>query len=157
MKKCLKCKTKQSVNSFYRHAKMLDGHLNICKTCTKNRIAKYRLENKEKINEYDRNRPNKKQRLENDKIRRRFRPDDFDLNRTRRFRTKYPLKTKAHRITSYAISKGKLIKMPCEICGSKDVQAHHENYEKPLDVMWLCVDHHAELHRKKRDAERVNK
>lgn len=36
---------------------------------------------------------------------------------------------------------------PCSVCGTeKDVHRHHDDYDKPLDIRWLCrgchVDHH---------------
>lgn len=39
--------------------------------------------------------------------------------------------------------RGNLKKMPCERCASDDSQMHHENYDQPLNVTWLC---HLELH-----------
>ena len=48
------------------------------------------------------------------------------------------------------ISRGLLQKQPCEICASTNVQAHHDDYARPLDVRWLCVKHHAEHHVKMR-------
>lgn len=49
--------------------------------------------------------------------------------------------------TLLQIRSGRLIKQPCEVCGSKIVEAHHDDYEKPLDVRWLCKKHHAEHHK----------
>ena len=41
--------------------------------------------------------------------------------------------------------RGKLLPEPCEVCGSEQVQKHHADYGKPLQVAWLCVkDHRAE-------------
>lgn len=31
--------------------------------------------------------------------------------------------------------------------GDKRVEAHHSDYSKPLDVDWLCKEHHALWHR----------
>jgi hypothetical protein len=43
------------------------------------------------------------------------------------------------------VSKANLIKKePCDVCG-KDAEAHHHNYDKPLDVVWLCKEHHVML------------
>ena len=56
---------------------------------------------------------------------------------------------KAARDISYrAIKSGKLIKPDiCPKCGSSiDIEHHHEDYSKPLDVVWLCIKCHAVLH-----------
>jgi hypothetical protein len=39
-----------------------------------------------------------------------------------------------------------LDRQPCEICGEK-AEAHHDNYDKPLEVRWLCFFHHREWHK----------
>lgn len=36
---------------------------------------------------------------------------------------------------------------PCQVCKNVKVQAHHDDYNKPDDVTWLCQAHHAERHR----------
>lgn len=45
-----------------------------------------------------------------------------------------------------AVKRGELKKLPCEICGKERVEAHHEDYKKPLQVRWLCRRHHLQLH-----------
>jgi hypothetical protein len=41
-----------------------------------------------------------------------------------------------------------LSRQPCSICGAERAEAHHPDYSKPLDVVWLCKPHHAEVHRR---------
>lgn len=41
-----------------------------------------------------------------------------------------------------ALRNGDIKKKPCEICGVIQVEAHHNNYSKPLEIIWLCKDHH---------------
>lgn len=55
-------------------------------------------------------------------------------------------KTAARDFTRAAIVLGYLVRQPCEVCGTSKVQAHHGDYEKPLDVRWLCTTHHADEH-----------
>jgi hypothetical protein len=55
-----------------------------------------------------------------------------------------------------ALENGTLTKEPCEVCGEKHgVDAHHDDYSKPLDVRWLCKSHHRKHHVQttKRDAK----
>lgn len=54
----------------------------------------------------------------------------------------------AHALVLRAIERGELAKMPCEICGEWETQAHHDDYNKPLSVRWLCDKHHKEWHAK---------
>ena len=54
---------------------------------------------------------------------------------------------------SYALKTGKLIKPEkCEKCSEiKPLQGHHEDYKKPLEVMWLCYKCHCQQHNKLMD------
>lgn len=45
-----------------------------------------------------------------------------------------------------ALKRGKLIKEPCFKCGNENTEAHHEDYDKPLEVIWLCKQCHSALH-----------
>jgi len=47
-----------------------------------------------------------------------------------------------------AVKSGKIIKLNCKQCGNINTQAHHEDYSKPLEVIWLCKNCHMEHHRK---------
>lgn len=50
-------------------------------------------------------------------------------------------------ITNKAIRNGILVRQSCEVCGtSEKVEAHHDDYNKPLEVRWLCRTHHDEHH-----------
>lgn len=43
--------------------------------------------------------------------------------------------------------RGKILKQPCMACGSdKCVEKHHEDYSKPLDVLWMCRPCHKDHH-----------
>lgn len=44
--------------------------------------------------------------------------------------------------------RGLLLPKPCEKCGSEDVQKHHDDYSKPLEVRWFCRACHLGFHAK---------
>ncbi len=63
---------------------------------------------------------------------------------------------RAHDIFEKALKRGVVARSDtCETCGEKKtfkdgrsgVQAHHPDYNKPLDVMWLCQKCHHEWHK----------
>lgn len=56
-------------------------------------------------------------------------------------------KVRAHNAVSRAIRKGSLQRGCCFVCGALEVEAHHPDYSRLLDVVWLCRKHHAEVHR----------
>jgi excisionase family DNA binding protein len=51
----------------------------------------------------------------------------------------------ARKAASSAQQRGTLTPKPCEVCGSLDVEKHHEDYDQPLEVRWLCRKHHVEI------------
>jgi hypothetical protein len=131
MKQCFKCKVEKPLCEFYKHNGMADGHLNKCKECTKKDVHHHRhfSKSREKILAYDRARGGRQNK-------------DY----VSEYRKKYPKKYKAHGIVARAIRAKKLFRMPCEVCGKEDGQAHHDDYSKPLNIRWLCSEHHHEWH-----------
>jgi hypothetical protein len=57
------------------------------------------------------------------------------------------VKDRARRAVLTALAAGTLERQPCEVCGFLLTEAHHLDYTKPLDVKWLCTEHHGEMHR----------
>lgn len=66
-----------------------------------------------------------------------------------------PKDDRVHAIVSKAIFRGRLIQRPCEVCGAEKADAHHDDYNKPLDVRWLCPTHHREWHRHNKPIRRT--
>lgn len=59
------------------------------------------------------------------------------------------IKERAGQLLRAAIREGKIQRCPCQKCGALKAYAHHHDYSKPYDVIWLCPRHHAEAHGKK--------
>lgn len=57
----------------------------------------------------------------------------------------------ARLLANLAEDYGFLIKRPCEKCGAPSDHKHHEDYDRPLDVVWLCRKCHIQLHVDERD------
>lgn len=76
---------------------------------------------------------------------------NYVKDKTKKYKQKYPEREKAKKLVRTAVLKGKLIKPDkCSKCGNKGkVEAHHENYSKPLEVVWLCKKCHSNIKTKK--------
>lgn len=57
-----------------------------------------------------------------------------------------PEKVWAHAALRSGLRHGLLQKQPCERCGAEDAEAHHDDYDRPLSVRWLCRKHHKQIH-----------
>ena len=66
--------------------------------------------------------------------------------RLKAYRARNNSKIKARSAVSRALNRGKLQKETCKQCDREDSHAHHSDYKKPLEVIWLCPPHHAEVH-----------
>jgi hypothetical protein len=67
----------------------------------------------------------------------------------RMYKLRHPERVRAREIAHRALVSGKIKKQPCEICGSVRTQMHHDDYDKPLGIRWVCIKHHREIHRNK--------
>ena len=149
MKACFKCGTEKPLSEFYRHSKMADGHLNKCKDCTKSDVTQHRNEHIDSIRAYDRKRSMEPHRVE---VRKEYAKTESGKQAHARAlfrsRNKFPEKYAARVIFGNALRDGK-VKRPnnCSCCGkSCTPHGHHDDYSKPLEVMWLCVPCHAARH-----------
>ena len=156
MKKCRKCSENKELSEYYRHSQMFDRRLNICKECTKKRVSTHRKENIDKIREYDRNRPNAKDRNK-EHLERMKNLSDAKKKAYRKVKTKGQQsgfsknKKIANIYMDNAVRGGRLEKLDyCEHCSREDIplDGHHPDYLKPLEVIWLCKPCHGAEHKR---------
>jgi|TARA_R110000868_G_scaffold13814_1_gene64226 ribosomal protein S27AE len=134
-KKCFKCKAVKQLEDFYKHPQMPDGRVNKCKECNKKDVTANREKNIERIREYDRERGKNKERML------------ANVETTRAWRAEDKRRTVAHNAVARAIRSGALERIPCIRCGEAKSLAHHEDYDKPLGVIWLCQPCHKQRHK----------
>lgn len=151
MKTCFVCLVQKDILCFYRNNLVSDGRSNKCIECTKTYLLNHRKNNinifkeREKIkNRSEEHRSLVKEYIKTERGKERLRAAKLS------WRKKNKIKTKAHSAVLRAIKNGSIIKEPCYICGEA-AQAHHEDYNKPLAITWLCIFHHKERHIEIRD------
>lgn len=152
MKTCICCGLPFPLDGFYKHPKMADGHFNKCIGCCKAQAEarRHRLETTDPLwreNELSRQR-GKSATARAEGRHRPNRASQASWAKRNRHKTRAQLAVKR------AIDSGRLIPKPCH-CG-QPAEAHHEDYTKPLDVIWLCTTHHAARHIEIRRQKRLN-
>lgn len=142
-KQCFKCKETKLLFEFYAHPMMADGHLGKCKTCAKRDVAERtgRLENNPEWLAKERERC----RVKQERYRRLGLAAQTTPEARERWEIKNPHKRKAERMATNAEKRG-LLKKPktCSRCLTitHDLEKHHNDYSKPLEVEWLCTGCH---------------
>lgn len=140
VKICKTCKEIKHILMFYKNNKSSDGYASSCKKChgeyysKKRKDIEYKIKMKAYKHEYY---------LKNkDKL---SYKEKHNKN-ARKYAKKNHLKTYARDVVRNDIRHGRTNKKPCEVCGILKVHAHHDNYDRPRDVRWLCISHHVEVH-----------
>lgn len=163
-KKCFKCGIVKPLNEFYKHPQMSDGYTNKCKECAKKENKENRNKKLEYYQEYDRQRADlpkrvkarkeyaEKCKLDKDAKHRKYISD-------KKYRKNNPEKSLAKSRLQHKITEKKIMKPSCcSICGKKtNLQAHHSDYSRPLEVLWVCDSCHKMIHKELRKLERENK
>lgn len=127
-KVCRKCGATKSLDDYYVHSQMADGHLNICKECTKERVRRHRFEN-DHVREQERMRY----------------AEGRKRGHAAKWHAAHPERIeaggKARWTLNNAIRDGKVVRpTSCEECGASGVpiEGAHWDYSRPFDVRWLC-------------------
>lgn len=143
---CSRCKKERKLTDFTKCKANKDGLDFYCKDCKKQYSIEYlatkngKIKHKRSSKIYIKNNPGKL------KI----------YNKKAKAKGK-PIWQNAHKILFNALKNKIILKQPCLVCGNKNVHGHHEDYTKPLDVIWLCHKHHFQLHKSMRLNERILK
>lgn len=126
---CARCKLDKSSDDFYKNNR------SYCKRCMSSKASEWRLKNPERFQAI------REKHKEKAKIR-------YKKWYKENGRGRNSLQQAAHYLVFMAIKEGVLTRpSTCAKCGrGKRIEAHHENYYKPLDVIWLCNRCHRKLH-----------
>ena len=152
-KTCFKCRVPKPLTAFYAHPGMADGHFGKCKECMKADVKKNRKDKIEQYTQYEKQRAQQPHRIE---ARKEYAatPEGREAgNRAKRaWEARNPEKKKAATAVSNAVRDGKLVRgKNCQVCGSdRNIEAHHEDYSKPFEIVWLCKKHHWQADEKRR-------
>lgn len=172
LKRCAKCLNVYPLSDFHSHPRNKDGRQSYCKHCSNAVVRESKKKNLEKVRSQQRqyatshkqeigcyrqenasqiNAQRKQYRLDHKAETAAYKlkvKDKYKAHRakvTREWRLKYPERARAHAIVGRAVRSGKLTKAnECARCGAIGrLEAHHEDYSKPLNVIWLCRTCHA--------------
>ena len=149
-KVCKDCKLEKPLTEFYVHKKMADGRLNSCKKCRKEYGRQQRTKGLTRLIDRRKYLKLKKERPQLWKARQiRNKETSRESRRKAQHRQleKHPERSRIYSRVQRAIKSGDLIRKPCEVCTNPDSHAHHDDYRKPLVVVWLCAQHHKDRHR----------
>jgi hypothetical protein len=133
LKLCFKCKVSKPRTAFYPHPNMGDGLLGKCKDCTRADTQAYYRDHKPERQAYDKRRGQTSARKA------------AATHAARLTRARHAHRYAARTAVANALRDGRLMRKPCEVCGSR-AEAHHPNYYEPLSVVWLCLEHHRAWH-----------
>jgi hypothetical protein len=147
-KTCFRCHQTKPLDEFYRHSMMRDGRLNKCKDCTKADTRRRRRDKHESVLEYDRRRNMQPHRVTARLEYMQTQQGKLAHSKANNaWANKYPERKAASTAINSAKLTGKLAPLPCLICGDPNTEAHHPDYSRPLDVIWLCTAHHKAAHK----------
>lgn len=149
---CPRCKKEKQFNEFYKDSSKKNGIHSCCKDCSKQNYKNninyystynkiYREENKEYFKDYF---------IEND--RRDYLKNYYKNNKEnlllykKEYILKFPEKYKAKQKINNKIKNGDIKRQCCIFCNNIG-EAHHFDYNRPLDIIWLCHMHHSRLHK----------
>lgn len=136
MKQCTVCHEVKPLDDFHRNARSKDGRDHRCRACKSIRSKAH----------YHGDPERKERRIASVKAYQAG-PGRMKANATKSaYQTRHAKKRAAHNAVRNALRRGELTRGPCECCGAEKAVGHHDDYDRPLDVRWLCERCHKAWH-----------
>ena len=124
-KRCAHCGKDKPLREYHRNCKSPDGRLTICKPCANAESRRRHAKNRER-----------------------------DKGYYSRWAKDHPRAGMARMQVRRAIARGDLALGPCEVCGTmENVEFHHDDYSKPLEIRRLCRSDHKQHHARLAEVE----
>lgn len=147
-KTCKTCLVEKDLECFHKHRSCLYGVRNTCKGCRKVERKEYHEANREKEN--TRNKMYSMKNLEEVRARSNaYRKENYNTKKavaiSRKSQIKHLLRHKARNIIADRVRRGILEKGDCAYPNGKcrgRIEAHHIDYNQPLNITWFCNKHH---------------
>jgi len=146
MRKCKKCGLEKEIEQFPKYkAKGFSGYRHVCKICWNKKWSPIIVIHNKRY--YDEKVSYRTKAIE--RAGKQYERERNNGTRTLNYKLyekRYPERAKVKVLVMMAIRSGKIKAKPCLLCGKKP-HAHHDDYSKPFDILWLCPKHHFERHR----------
>lgn len=148
MKLCKGCGAEKESGDFYVLAENRDGLTGKCRVCIRASVRKNRADHIDYYREFDRQRANDKDRVAGRvAYNQTERGQEVRSASVKAWINKNPAKRRAQNAVNNAVRDGKLFRQSCEKCDSMKVHGHHADYNRPLEVRWLCAACHTKEHK----------
>ena len=137
-RRCTTCAALKPLAAFVRSARSSTGYRSTCRACRRDYTAQWRLDHPGYQRAYDVTRKGR----------------TVHRRGAARQRKAHPERVRAQNLLRYAVRSGGILKpVMCPVCqlwaAPRHMNGHHPDYSKPLDVEWMCLWCHRDLHKLK--------
>lgn len=175
-KRCSKCHEEKPISEFYKAIGKPDGHSVLCKECASRSAAERRRRSADRDFDEIQVRGKKKcsfchKRLPVEEFnycrsshdgltsycrqcgkdyKRQHYEENYGefYNRQSEYRRRYPERRRVFSVVQEGLKRGELVRPDtCSKCGKSGyIVAHHDDYGRPLEIVWLCLSCDRQLH-----------
>lgn len=174
-KRCTQCSRRLPLEEFYSDSRRSDGRTSWCRDCSRRKQREYtssaegRLARQETRRKYKKSEKGKEseRRYARSKAWRRTQKRYRDSPKGKATKEAYAQSERGREVSRIGsarqrqrdkdkvaaraklnndIQNGKMKRGSCTVCMYYPAEAHHVDYSKPQEVVWLCLEHHRYVH-----------
>lgn len=175
---CSKCQKEKNIDDFTKDKRKSCGRSMECYECHRNRNKEYSKRMPEEVKKRKLQKRSEYGQRNKEAINKRLRENNRADHKKKEYMKKYRdahkdkiraymngwreknwEKVLAHSAVKDHVDRGNIIKpSKCPICNSSDhrIEAHHSDYSKPLEIVWMCQICHLAIHQRINEEKRLS-